>query len=86
METESVAKMMNLVAPVRLERTTLSVEGRCSIQLSYGTDYWIENKVAKPGCVVKVFSKSFAVKKSIKKLRIELRTKLPEAKSKKSEN
>ncbi len=26
-----------LVIPVRLERTTLSLEGRCSIQLSYGT-------------------------------------------------
>lgn len=26
-----------MVIPVRLERTTLSLEGRCSIQLSYGT-------------------------------------------------
>lgn len=75
-----------MVAPVRLERTTLSLEGRCSIQLSYGTNFGIENKVAKPGGVVKVFSESFAVKKSIKKLRIELRTKLPEAISEKSEN
>lgn len=27
----------NLVIPVRFERTTLALEGRCSIQLSYGT-------------------------------------------------
>ncbi len=27
----------NLVIPARLERATLSLEGRCSIQLSYGT-------------------------------------------------
>ena len=26
-----------MVIPVRFERTTLSLEGRCSIQLSYGT-------------------------------------------------
>ena len=66
--------MMNLVIPARLERATLSLEGRCSIQLSYGTVIGIEIKVAKPGGVVKVFSGPSAVKKSRTKLRIELRT------------
>ncbi len=75
-----------MVAPVRLERTTLSLEGRCSIQLSYGTITGIGIKVTKAEGVVKVFSGSFAVKKSIKKLRIGLHTKLPEAISKKLEN
>lgn len=28
---------IKMVIPVRFERTTLSLEGRCSIQLSYGT-------------------------------------------------
>lgn len=31
-----------MVIPVRLERTTLSLEGRCSIQLSYGTTVSLE--------------------------------------------
>lgn len=34
--------MMKMVIPVRLERTTLSLEGRCSIQLSYGTTVSLE--------------------------------------------
>ncbi len=36
--------MGGLVIPVRLERTTLSLEGRCSIQLSYGTIFGIKIK------------------------------------------
>lgn len=63
-----------LVIPARLERATLSLEGRCSIQLSYGTNFGIEIKVAKAEEVVKAFSRSSAVKKSRTKLRIELRT------------
>ena len=34
----------NFVIPVGFEPTTASLEGRCSIQLSYGTKYFGENR------------------------------------------
>ena len=36
-----------LVIPERFERSTHALEGRCSIQLSYGTDLMFANAFAK---------------------------------------
>ena len=43
-----------IVIPKRFERLTHALEGRCSIQLSYGTYLFVQNRVVTPFACAKI--------------------------------
>ncbi len=67
-----------MVIPVRLERTTLSLEGRCSIQLSYGTTVSLEVRFLYMGFTpcFQVLLWVFGLWGKLLRLRIQARTPL----------